>query len=90
MENCFVRIENITIENFKNVQNGALDFENRRKNYRASIVGLYGQNGSGKTALIDALQLLKYSLCGKTVPEKYADYFNVNSESATLKFQFKI
>ena len=47
MENCFVRIENITIENFKNVQNGALDFENRRKNYRASIVGLYGQNGSG-------------------------------------------
>lgn len=90
MENCFVRIENITIENFKNVQNGALDFENRRKNYRASIVGLYGQNGSGKTALIDALQLLKYSLCGKTVPEKYADYVNVNSESATLKFQFKI
>ena len=46
----FVRIESITIENFKNVRKGVLDFENRRKKYRTSIVGLYGQNGSGKTA----------------------------------------
>ena len=78
MDKRFVRIENISIENFKNVQKGTLDFENRRKNYRASIVGLYGQNGSGKTALIDALQLLKFSLSGKAIPEKYADYI-INS-----------
>ena len=74
MDRRFVRIENISIENFKNVQKGTLDLENRRKNYRASIVGVYGQNGSGKTALIDALQLLKFSLCGKAIPKKYADY----------------
>ena len=59
MNSQFVRIESITIENFKNVRKGVLDFENRRKKYRTSIVGLYGQNGSGKTALIDAIQLLK-------------------------------
>ena len=52
MNSQFVRIESITIENFKNVRKGVLDFENRRKKYRTSIVGLYGQNGSGKTALI--------------------------------------
>ena len=63
-----VRMESISIENFKNIQKGMLDFENRRKKYRASIVGLYGQNGSGKTALIDVIQLLKYSLCGKAIP----------------------
>lgn len=90
MDRRFVRIENISIENFKNVQKGTLDLENRRKNYRASIVGLYGQNGSGKTALIDALQLLKLSLCGKAIPKKYADYINVNKEYSTLKFQFKM
>lgn len=90
MDRRFVRIENISIENFKNVQKGTLDLENRRKNYRASIVGLYGQNGSGKTALIDALQLLKFSLCGKAIPEKYADYINVNKDYSTLKFQFKM
>ena len=74
MDGRYIRIENISIENFKNVQKGTLDLENRRKNYHASIVGLYGQNGSGKTALIDALRLLKLSLCGKAIPEKYADY----------------
>ena len=57
----FVRIENITIENFKNVKYGTLDLTNRKKNYRASIVGVYGQNGSGKTALVDALQVLKFA-----------------------------
>ena len=52
MNSQFVRIESITIENFKNVRKGVLDFENRRKKYRTSIVGLYGQNGSGKTILM--------------------------------------
>ena len=84
-----VRIENITIENFKNVEKGYLDLENRRKNYQASVVGIYGQNGSGKTALIDALHLLKYALCGLAVPDKYADYIKLEREYATLKFQFK-
>ena len=90
MDRHFVRIENISIQNFKNVKNGTLNLENQRKNYRASVVGLYGQNGSGKTALIDTLQLLKFSLCGKAIPEKYVDYINVYEESATLKFQFKM
>ena len=74
MANRIVRIESITIENFKNVTQGTLDFENKRKDYKASVLGLYGQNGSGKTALIDAIQLLKFALCGKVIPKKYADY----------------
>lgn len=90
MKGSYARIENITIENFKNVKYGTIDLVNRRKNYRASIVGLYGQNGSGKTALIDALQVLKYALCGKVVPEKYADYIHVEADHAVLKFQFKM
>lgn len=84
-----IRIENITIENFKNVEKGLLDLENHRKNYSASIVGIYGQNGSGKTALIDALRLLKYALCGAAIPSKYADYINIEKEYATLSFQWK-
>lgn len=95
MEECdmnkrTVRIESISIENFKNVQSGTLNFENKRKDYRASIVGLYGQNGSGKTALIDAIQLLKYTLCGQLIPSKYADYINIDAEAAILKFQLKM
>ena len=90
MDGCSVRIKNITIEDFKNVQKGVLNCENRRKDYRASIVGLYGQNGSGKTALIDAVKLLKVSLCGKVVPEKYVDFINVEKEYATVEFQFEM
>ena len=90
MDKRMFRIVNISIENFKNVKRGTIDLENRRKDYRASIVGVYGQNGSGKTALIDALQVLKLSLCGKAIPEQYADYININTQYSTLKFQFKM
>ena len=90
MDKRMFRIVNISVENFKNVKKGTLDLENRRKDYHASIVGLYGQNGSGKTALIDALQVLKLSLCGKAIPEQYADYININAQYSTLKFQFKM
>ncbi|SMP41875.1 AAA domain-containing protein, putative AbiEii toxin, Type IV TA system [Sphaerochaeta associata] len=88
MKAASVRLGGITIYNFKNVLEGSLSFINTRKTYKASIVGLYGQNGSGKTALIDALELLKYVLCGRTIPEKFAEYINVDSESATLVYQF--
>lgn len=90
MKNAVVRIKSIEINEFKNVKYGYLDLENTRKPYRASILGLYGQNGSGKTALIDALSLLKIALSGQQVPAKLADFINVDSEYAKLKFEFKV
>ncbi len=90
MKKAFVRIESVEIMNFKNVQYGILDFENNRRQYKSSILGLYGQNGSGKTALIDALHLLKLNLSGKTVPAYFSDYVNVDAPYATLKFYFKV
>lgn len=85
-----VRLESISIENFKNVKHGQLRFVNSRKDYRASILGLYGQNGSGKTALIDAIDLLQTALKGQPIPLKFADYVNVESEHASLCYEFSI
>ena len=90
MKNAVVRIKSVEINEFKNVKHGHLDLENARKSYRASILGLYGQNGSGKTALIDALSLLKIALSGQQVPAKLADFINVDAEFAKLKFEFKV
>ena len=90
MKKGSVRIEKIEIENFKNVKKGQVTLKNNRKNYKSSILGIYGQNGSGKTALIDALSLLKLTLSGKSVPVHFADYVNVDSEFATLKYNFKV
>lgn len=90
MVNHMVRIEEIEISNFKNVAHGVLRFDNPRKNYAASIVGLFGQNGSGKTAMIDAVSLLKILLSGKRVPNYFSDCINVNAESATIKYNLKV
>ena len=85
-----VRITKIVIKNFKNVSHGELSFINNRKDFKASILGLYGQNGSGKTALIDALELLKYALCATEVPSKFADFINVDSDYAEVSYSFDI
>jgi len=90
MKNSTVRLNSIVIQNFKNIKSGQLNFLNRRRNYKASILGVYGQNGSGKTTLVDALQLLKYILCGKSVPWHMADYINVEAEYASLLYTFDI
>lgn len=90
MENRSVRITNIAVENFKNVKKGVICLENKKKEYKASILGVYGQNGSGKTALIDAIALLKNILCGQPIPARYADYINVDAKIAKLSYQFRI
>lgn len=90
MIESIVRMVDFKITNFKNVNNGSLNLINKRKDFSSSILGLYGQNGSGKTALIDAFQILKLLLCGRQVPDKYADYINVNSDCSKFHFHFQI
>lgn len=90
MKSGNVRISHIKVQNFKNVIYGELSLENTRKPYKASVLGLYGQNGSGKTALVDSLELLKNAMSGRKIPEKFADYINVSAGFATLTFDFLI
>ena len=90
LKNATVRVESIEIKNFKNVGYGYLHFESSKKGYQSSILGLYGQNGSGKTALIDAMELLKLALSGKAVPSYFADYIQVDSAASSMKYEFKV
>lgn len=90
MEKTTVRLLSLEIKNLKNVNYGQIKFVNSRKNFKASVLGLYGQNGSGKTALIDAVLLLKFALTGQTVPASFADFVNVNAETATLRYELSV
>ena len=85
-----VRIISITIENIKNIEYGKIVLENPNKLFKASVLGLYGQNGSGKTAVIDVIQLLRYVLCGNSVPDFFADYINVDAHQAALSYEFRL
>lgn len=73
-EKFLVRIIKNELINFKNVNYGEIRYTNYssveknamlRKN---DIIGIYGQNGSGKTALVEALDILKSILSGEEVP----------------------
>jgi len=90
VSDTIVRLESISIENFKNIESGRLSFSNNRKPFRTSILGLYGQNGSGKTALIDAIELLQLALKGLPIPMKFADYINIEAGFAELHYEFSV
>lgn len=90
MQKTIVRLENIHIENFKNITNGKLCFSNNKENYKANILGLFGPNGSGKTTLVDAIELLQLALKGVPIPQKFADFINVEAESARLCYEFSV
>ena len=81
MKGRSIRVKKIEISDFKNVKSGILNLENSRKPYKANILGLYGQNGSGKTAVVDALALLKLALQGKQIPSWYTDYINIDASN---------
>lgn len=90
MKESTVRITRVEINNFKNVEHGILDLHNNRREYESNVLGLYGQNGSGKTALIDSLYLLKLLLSGKSIPSYFANFINVDAEYSTIKFNFDV
>lgn len=75
------RLSRIEIYNFKNIKRAELDFKN-------SMLGLYGQNGSGKTALIEVLDLVKTILCGQKVSLDFLNMIHVDAEYSRIVVQF--
>ena len=80
-----VRLVSIELLNYKNVTQGKLEMPcaaNRDFSCdRSEILGIYGQNGSGKTTVIEALSLTKFLLSGMPLPKEAADDIAKNAES---------
>lgn len=88
-EKNLVRIIKNELINFKNVAYGEVRYmnyssvENNAQIVNRDVVGLYGQNGSGKTALVEALAILKYILAGEAVP--YQPYEGLIDDHSSTK-----
>lgn len=94
MQNNIIRIKQVELLNFKNVEKGTIIFPNHikhsSKKHQSEIVGIYGQNGSGKTALVDAMWILKHIISGQEIPENSSDFIFRVSETAIIKIELEL
>lgn len=84
-----VCISAITLENIKNVTYGHIDLLASKHIGGANLIGIYGQNGSGKTVLIEALDILKHLLLGERIPNEYVNWIAVNQDKGKLQFEIQ-
>lgn len=89
-----VRLSSLKISNIKNVRTGQIVMPNtcrKQLSYKnAEVLGLYGQNGSGKTAIIDTLYYLQNIMTGSTLTDEIVDYIDSNSNQAEIAVDFHI
>lgn len=89
-----VRIKKVVLKDFKNVGYGEIVLNCGRQfvpyNTESDILGVYGQNGSGKTSFIEALSILQDLMAGAAVPSAYADCVAIGKEFSELEFVFDL
>ena len=87
----YMRIQSIEVWNFRNIEHGKVIFPNSKlediSHGSPSMLGLYGQNGSGKTSVILAISLLKDLLSGQPLGSKYESCIKYNNEKCSLLFE---
>lgn len=84
-----IRITSIEIQNLRNVKTGHLEMPVHNPNSSASITGIYGQNGSGKTSVISAVHMIKVLLSGGRLDQEICRQINIESQWTGLKFTFE-
>lgn len=89
MNNPIVRLSSLTLENIKNVKKGTVCVPMTGIT-KAGVLGIYGQNGSGKTAIIDALYFLHQIMIGSELGPEIADYLDSGSDHAEISAEFII
>ena len=94
MKERMLRLQQVQLNNFKNVRQGEIDFNSyKSENFfseTSDVLGIYGQNGSGKTAFIEALWILKLVLLGESLPGDIKDYIYQGEKEAAIDAVFSM
>lgn len=77
-----IRMIQLILDNIRNVKHGEIRF--RQTPRGGSVTGIYGQNGSGKTSVIDAIDLLATLMAGQSPQEGTAGIVNAASGEGTI------
>lgn len=87
-----IRIEKVSISNFKNIEFGEVSFSNLKSSFSktSEILGMYGQNGSGKTAFIDAMLILKTIMSKQSLPKNIKEYVSLGAEKTRIAVTFSV
>lgn len=88
-----IRIRKVVLTDFRNIAYSEIDIPNgKMDDYLAetpSILGLYGQNGSGKTSLLMAISALKTAMAGNEfLFPVYSSCIRSGADHARLEFEF--
>lgn len=92
MTDWIVRLSSLQIRNMKNVEYGKIIMPknyNKDMSYKgAEVLGIYGQNGSGKTTIVDSMYFLQKILLGESLSDELCDYIRVGEKNAELVADF--
>ena len=94
MRRPIVRLSSLQLTNIKNVKKGTIYMPNTVNKIlsadKAEILGIYGQNGSGKTAIVDALYFLQKVMIGVDLDQSLEDYMDMDSDTAEIFADFNL
>ncbi len=81
-------IRSIELTNVKNVGHGRIKF--RDSPFGTRVTGIYGQNGSGKTTVVDAFECVRALMCGEPLGQRSADLIGPSSPLATIEVELEV
>lgn len=93
-----VRLESLRIRNLKNIEDGEIYFAEKKKVQRGEIdeddfknvLGIYGQNGSGKTGCLNALRFLQAMLSGNALQHIFKGFITIGKNTCEIIADFLI
>ena len=88
---CKIRVLKICVENLKNLKEGTIEFESYKKvlngdfNFdKSDVIGIYGQNGSSKSTIINAFSVLKSILSSQSINNNLYEKISKNSDTCKI------